>query len=152
MAKEGKKNKKDKAKKGNNNSGGEPQIARRLDGSIALTKLKCAILKKKNKKGKEVRGVFLPIDSNFLYEKDGAVYLNVRINLKDVEDSFKQHGFISQSVASELWKNASDKEKEKMKSTPILGGLKDFEFSSNSSSNDTAGNAGEIDEDDDLPF
>jgi len=128
---------------------------RRLQGSLALSKLKHVIMTKngkKDKKGKKtkVRGIFIPFDVNFIEEKDGAVYMSVSAIVKDEEDKYGQHGFISQSTPSKLWKEAKKKEKELMKKLPILGSIKDFEFSG--TSNDKAGSAGEVDENDDLPF
>ena len=110
---------------------------------------------KPNKKGKkkEIKGIFIPIKENFLFEgKDGAIFLSVRANLKDGEDEYGQHGFIGMQVDSRIYKEASEEEKEEMKKTPILGGLKDWEFDSSSSSKDTSGSKGNVDEDDDLPF
>ena len=155
MAKADKKNKKGKKEKNSKSQkkekgSADSKVVRRLDGSIALSKLEHVIMNKKGKKGK-VKCLVIPIKKNYLFEgKDGAVYLNVRVNLKDKEDQYGQHGFIGQQVPSDIYKAASDKEKEKMK-TPILGGLKDWEFSS--SSNDASGSAGgDVDEGDDLPF
>ncbi|AGH07786.1 hypothetical protein CEPG_00038 [Cellulophaga phage phiSM] len=110
------------------------------------------MMEKKGKKDKKIRGIFIPLKANFIEEIDGAVYLSIRMNLKDKEDNFKQHGFVSQQVGSSVYKAASDEEKEEMKKTPILGGLKDWEFSS--TSNDTSGAASTetLDEEDDLPF
>lgn len=167
MAKDAKKSKKDKGAKKDKApkkasgafkqeaKGNEPSIVRKLDGSLALTKLKHAVIEKKNKKGKKVKMLVIPVKDNFLFEGDnGALYLNVRVNLKDGEDQYKQHGFVSQQVPSDIWKAASDEEQEAMKKTPILGGLKDWEFEAGAS-NDTAGAdnsiGGDIDPDD-LPF
>jgi hypothetical protein len=169
MAKEGKKSKKDKegkktknkekdskknkeVKKEKPSGNSDAVVLRKLSGSIALSKLEHVMMDKKNKKGKKIRCIVIPIKSNYLFEsKDGGVYMNVIVNLKDKEDQYNQHGFIGQSVPSDMYKEASEEEKQQMKKTPILGGLKDWEFSA--TSNDTAGKAGDdIDEDDDLPF
>lgn len=139
-----------KAKDQKKQGSADAKVVRRLDGSIALSKLQHVMMDKKNKKGKKIKCIVIPVKANYLYEgKDGAVYLNVRVNLKDGEDQFNQHGFIGQQVPSDIYKAASEKEKEKM-NTPILGGLKDWEFTS--SSNDISGKKGNIEEDDDLPF
>lgn len=150
--KKNKKEKKGKKDKNQNTGSKDAKVVRSLDGSIALSKLQHVMMNKKNKKGKKIRCIVIPVKENFLYESDkGGVYLNIRVNLKDKEDEFNQHGFVGQSVPSDIYKEASDKEKEKMKKTPILGGLKDWEY--DGSSNDASGSAGDdIDEGDDLPF
>lgn len=174
MAKEDKKSKKDKgAEKG---KAKEPEKARKEDagkkdkkdkkpadhngeftqkkfsGSIALTKLVHVVMTKKNKKGKEVKGLFIPIKENHLVEgKEGAVYMALNVVTKSPQDDYGQNGFISQN-GGKKWSEASEKEKEAYKALPILGNIKDFEDSKGSSSNDTSGAKGEIDEDDDLPF
>ncbi len=108
-------------------------------------------MKKKNKKGKKIELICFPIDANyFVRGKEGAVYMPIRAIVKNEEDDYGQHGFISQSTDSKAWKEADEEEQEKMRALPILGGLKDFSF--DSSSNDSSGSAGEMDEDDDLPF
>ena len=166
--KEGKKNKaekennvkpgkENKADKSNDNpkekKAGNPdsKIVRRLDGSLNLAKLKHVIMKKKNKKGKEIACIVIPLKDNYIEQHaGGGIFLGVKVNLKDCEDNFNQHGFISQQVPTEIYKAASEKEREEMK-TPILGGLKDWGFEN------TGGQAAnspskEMEEDDDLPF
>ncbi|MEJ2905047.1 hypothetical protein WAE58_21560 [Pedobacter panaciterrae] len=126
---------------------------RTLSGSIALTKLTCVIMEKKGKDGKPVKGVFIPIDINGLETKDTAVYLPVRVTVKDEADKYDQHGFIAKSVKREKkWSEMTDAEKESEKVlTPILGNIKDF---AQGSSNDASGAASDttIGEEDDLPF
>lgn len=165
MAKEGKKSKKDKESKkakgskakgsgtSNKTQGSEDaQIVRKLDGSIALSKLKHVVMIKKGKGGKKIEGIFIPVDANFIERgKDGAFYLGVKVNIKDQRDTYNQDGFISQSVTSAVYKAASEKEQAEMKKTPILGGVIDWEYSG-SSSNDASGSQGTVNEDDDLPF
>lgn len=170
MAKDEKKSKKDKEKgKKDKNKPAEnakpkakPQTEgqRKFSGSIALTKLQHVIMNKKNSEGKKIECLVIPIDKNYIergVDKDGkltgALYLNVNVITKTEEDDFGQHGFIGQSVASKTWKEAKDKEKEKMGKLPILGNIKDFSFNSDTQRNDATGSAGAaIDDDDDLPF
>ena len=142
---------KDKKKKEKKSSSTEQ---RTFSGSLALSKLKHVIMKKKNKKGKKIKMICIPIDANFLIEgKEGAVYMPIRVIAKNEEDQFGQHGFISQSVDSKMWKAADDELQEKMRDTPILGGIKDWGFEDKSSDDSSGSMAdGEIDEDDDLPF
>ena len=64
-------------------------------GSLTLTKLKSAIIT--TKKGN--RAIVIPIEENFLVEKDGAIYLPISVIAKEQEDQYGQHGFISQSVS-----------------------------------------------------
>lgn len=125
---------------------------KKFSGSIALTKLVHVVMKKKNKKGKEIKGLFIPIKENHLVEgKEGAVYMALSVVTKSPQDDYGQNGFISQN-GGKKWSEASEKEKEEYKALPILGNIKDFEDSKGTSSNDTSGAKGEIDEEDDLPF
>lgn len=128
---------------------------KRLNGSIALTKLVHVKMEKKGKSGM-VKGLFIPIDVNYLEsDEKGAVYLPVRVRVTDAQDEYKQNGFISKSIGSTTYKNASDEKKEMFKEkqneiTPILGSIKDF----SNSGGETSGAASEetFSEDDDLPF
>lgn len=145
----GKKNKKKDEKKGKSSGGNQ----RTLSGSLALSKMEHVIITKKNKKGKKIELICFPIDKNyFVRGKEGAIYMPVRAIVKDEEDDYGQHGFISQSVDSKVWKDADEEEQAEMNQLPILGGLKDFAFEKGSSSNDAGGSKGKIDENDDLPF
>lgn len=127
-------------------------VITKFSGSIALTKLTHVVMKKKNKKGKEIIGLFIPVKENYLVEgKEGAYYMSVNVVTKTPQDDYGQNGFISQN-GNKKWSEASEKEKEAFKTLPILGNIKNFEDSQNSSSNDTSGSKGDIDEDDDLPF
>lgn len=123
---------------------------RDLSGSIALTKLVHVMMDAKGKNG-PVRGIFIPIQANLLTEKDGAVYMGVKVKTKSEADNYGQHGFISKTTDSKIWKELDDAGKEEAKKlSPILGNIKDWE----GSSNDTAGAASStvMKEDDDLPF
>lgn len=117
-------------------------------GSLALTKLKSAIIT--TKKGN--RAIVIPIDENYLTEKDGAIYLPISVIAKDKQDQYGQNGFISQSVSSEKYKELG-KDKVKELGLPILGNIKDFENGGNDSSGATQ-LEGQTDpeEDDSLPF
>lgn len=149
--KKGKEEKTGKDKKPAKQESGE-FTQKKFSGSIALTKLVHVVMKKKNKKGKEIKGLFIPIKENHLVEgKEGAIYMALSVVTKTPQDDFGQNGFIAQN-GGKKWSEASEKEKEQYKALPILGNIKDFEDSKGTSSNDTSGSKGEIDEDDDLPF
>jgi hypothetical protein len=125
-------------------------MSRTLSGSIALTKLKNVVETRKSKNG-NIKVITLPIDANLLTVKDDAVYLNVRVHVRDEEDQYGQHGFIGQSVDSKTYKDGSDTDKEAWKKLPILGNIKDF---SGARSGDASGTI-ELpadDGDDGLPF
>lgn len=127
-----------------------------LLGSLAITKLKHAITKMKGKNG-EVKGIFIPIDANYLVTgKDGAYYLPIRVIVRDQDDQYGQCGFVSQSVDSKVYKEASPELKETFKSLPILGNLKDFSNYHNDNDgalDDFTGQAPMSDlPEDDLPF
>lgn len=125
---------------------------RRLSGSIALTKLIHVPMEVTGKSGNKVKGIFIPIPQNHLFEgKEGALYANINVVIKDEEDQYGQHGFISQTVDSKIYKAATDTEKEEFKKLPILGNLKDFSGGGNDSSGAASTNVFTPDSDD-LPF
>lgn len=118
-------------------------------GSIALTKMKSAIITTK----KGTKAILLPIDENYFTEKDGAVYLNVGVVVRDEPDTYGQNGFISHKLSTEKYKELGA-EKAKEITLPILGNIKDF--TSGGSANDSVGATqveGKVDpEESDLPF
>jgi len=119
---------------------------RNLNGSIALTKLaQSVILEKKGKSG-IVRGIFLPIDGNHLTEKDGAVYMDVRVTVREETDQYGQNGFISKGLPSEVYKSLKETPDALKAAQPILGNIKDFSLQGNAAPVQT------VDDDDDLPF
>lgn len=125
---------------------------KKYSGSIALTKLVHVVMTKKGKKGKDIKGLFIPIKENHLVEgKEGAVYMALNIITKTPQDDHGQNGFIAQN-GGKKWSEASEKEKEAYRALPILGNIKDFEDTKGTSSSDTSGSKGNVDEDDDLPF
>ena len=152
MAKEKKEKKEKKAKSSAPKPSNEGQ--RKFSGSIALTKLTHAIMTKKNKKGKKIDCLVIPIDQNYLVRgKEGALYMPVSVITRSEEDQYGQHGFIGQNADSKAYKAADEDEKAKMAGLPILGNIKDFGAGSGGSSNDTSGSSGTFnEEDDDLPF
>ena len=117
-------------------------------GSLALTKLKSAIITTK----KGTKAILLPIDENYFTEKDGAIYLNVGVVVRDELDQYGQNGFISHKLSTEKYKELGA-EKAKEIQLPILGNIKDF---TGSGANDSAGATqieGQVDpEEDDMPF
>ena len=120
---------------------------KRLSGSIALTKLESAIIT--TKKGN--KAILIPIDSNYLTEKDGAVYLNVGVVVREQADQYGQNGFISQQLPSDKYKELG-KEKANEIKLPILGNIKDFTSGSNDSTGATHIAEPINPEEDDLPF
>lgn len=119
---------------------------RNLNGSIALTKLPQSVIIEKKGKSGIIRGIFLPIEGNHLTEKDGAVYMDVRVTVRGETDQYGQNGFISKGVPSEVYKSLKDTPDELKAAQPILGNIKDFSASSNTAPVET------VSEDDDLPF
>jgi hypothetical protein len=90
-------------------------------GSIALTKMKHAVITT----AKGTRAILLPIDENFLTEKDGAVYMSVGVVTKTEADQYGQNGFISHKLSSEKYKELGAELAKDIK-LPILGNIKDF--------------------------
>ena len=120
---------------------------RNLNGSIALTKLPQSIIIEKQGKSGMIRGIFLPIDGNNLTEKDGAVYMDVRVTVREEADQYGQNGFISKGIPSEVYKSLKDTPDALKAAQPILGNIKDF-----SASAATGTPVETVSDDDDLPF
>lgn len=118
-----------------------------ITGKINLTKLvPSAIVKRKNKEGKEIQCMLIPIEENNLFLSDkGNVFLDIRF--EDIPED-KRKGddcyFISQSVGSEKYKE--------MKAAgyypPSLGYAKIWEPSGSGE----VDNVPVVNEEDDLPF
>lgn len=133
---------------------------KKLSGSLALTKLIHVRMKKKNKDGVEIEGLFIPIKANYLVEgapaddKSIPVYMPIGAVVRDEQDKYGQNGFISKQLDTKDYKAMTDEQKaDSKKYTPILGNVKDWS-SSGSSNADTGGavSSETIDENDDLPF
>jgi hypothetical protein len=124
---------------------------RKLQGSIALTKLVHVMMDAKGKGGKPVRGIFIPLEGNLLTEKDKAVYMQVNVNFKAEQDQYGQNGFISKTTDSKIWKNLDEAGKKAAQDlSPILGNIKDWSMTTNDTSGAAAPDV--LNEDDDLPF
>lgn len=122
------------------------------NGSLALSKLKHVIQKKKGKNG-DIDCLVIPIDQNNLVRgKEGAVYMPIRVMTNTEQDQYGQNGFISQSVDSKVYKAASDEEKEEFKKLPILGNVKNFGSGGDAQASSGAASSEVMDENDDLPF
>ena len=117
-------------------------------GSLALTKLQSAIITTK----KGAKCLLIPIDKNYLTEKEGAIYLNCSVIIREEKDQYGQDGFISQKLDAETYKSLGA-EKAKEIQLPILGNIKHFAGSQNDSAGTTTIEAPiNPEEDDDLPF
>lgn len=90
-------------------------------GSIALTKLQSAIITTK----KGAKCILIPIDANYLTEKDGSVYINCNVVVRDELDKYGQNGFIAQKLDSDTYKTLG-KDKANEIQLPILGNIKNF--------------------------
>lgn len=147
---------------------------RNLSGSIALSKVKHVLMEVKGKPAEDgsermVKGMFVPFEANKLdiiekeIELEGGkkgveiqVYMPVRVVVKDEEDKYGQHGFISKSLSTKEYKalGEGDAAKKLAESfTPILGNMK--EWKSDGSANDSAGNESSgatFTPSDDVPF
>jgi len=120
-------------------------------GSINLAKLKHVVREQKGKNG-IVKVVIIPLDANYIEEKDGNLYMSVNVHTNDEQNEYKQNGFISQQAPSAVYKEASDEQKEEFKNLPILGNIKDFSQSSNEQPTGAVQESPGVDADDSLPF
>ena len=116
-------------------------------GSIALTKLQSAIITTK----KGAKCILIPINANYLTEKDGAVYMNCNVVVRDEVDKYGQNGFIAQKLDSETYKSLG-KEKANEIHLPILGNIKNFAMQNNDNVSAVTFDAPINPEEDDLPF
>lgn len=116
-------------------------------GSLALTKLQSAIITTK----KGAKCLLLPIEANYFTEKDGAIYLNCSVVVRDEQDQYGQNGFVSQKLDTEKYKELGAEKAKKIK-LPILGNIKHFENSGNDSAGTTQVEGAVNPEEDDLPF
>ena len=119
-----------------------------LSGSLALTKMQSAIITTK----KGAKCILLPIESNYFTEKDGAVYLNISVIVREEADQYGQNGFISQKLDTAKYKELGAEKAKEIK-LPILGNIKDFGQSQGDSVGATQINEPiNPEEADDLPF
>ena len=143
---------------------------RTLNGSIALDRLITVMIKKKNKAGEVIEGIFIPLELNKLekvsYETQGGkvneIQLPVRVIVKETSDAKGQDGFITKAIGSKTYKAATSAEQELFKDynneetkklTPILGNIKDFSGGGAKANNSQMASAEMVDADeDDLPF
>ncbi len=125
------------------------QANQRYYGQIALTKFKSAVITVNNKQGKPVKGVFIPVEANHLYEGNKHIYASVGVTTHD-RDQYENNGFISQQVSSEMYKKADEQKKEEFNNLPILGNFKKS-VGVDSGSDDFDANP-DIDNNNDLPF
>lgn len=89
--------------------------------SVALTKLQHGFMT--TKAGN--RCLVIPIENNYLTEKDGAVYMQTDIVTMDSEDTNGNWGFQVQKLPTDKWKELGS-EKAKEVKLPYLGNLKIF--------------------------
>jgi hypothetical protein len=116
-------------------------------GSLALTKLQSAIITTK----KGAKCLLIPIEANYFTEKDGAIYLNCSVIVRDEQDQYGQNGFISQKLDTEKYKELGAEKAKEIK-LPILGNIKHFENNQNDSAGATEISSAVNPEEDDLPF
>ena len=119
-----------------------------LSGSLALTKMQSAIITTK----KGAKCILLPIESNYFTEKDGAIYLNVSVIVREEADQYGQNGFISQKLDTAKYKELGAEKAKEIK-LPILGNIKDFGQNQNDIAGSTQINEPvNPEEADDMPF
>ncbi len=129
----------------------QKQTNQRYYGQIALTKFKSAVISVNNKQGEAVRGVFIPIGVNHLYEGKKHIYASVGLALHD-RDEYENDGFISQQVSADMYKNADDQQKEEFNNLPILGNIKKSSGVDAGSKDFDATPEVTSDSNDDMPF
>lgn len=119
-----------------------------IGGKLNLAKLTHVLMNKKGKGGKDVKGLFIPIEQNHLFEgKDGNVYLDlIAFDLKEPKDN--QTHLVKQSLPKDVRDKMS---KEEQNDQPIIGSL-NTSMGRKEEPNNAAGKGVVVDENDDLPF
>jgi hypothetical protein len=112
--------------------------------SVALTKLEHGFITTKA----GTRCLVIPIDKNYLTEKDGSVYMQTDVVTMDQEDTNGNWGFQVQKLPSEKYKELGSEKSKEIK-LPYLGNLKIFVKKSNDAVEATPMSDEEVD---DLPF
>ena len=113
--------------------------------SVALTKLQHGFMTTKQ----GTKCLVIPIESNYLTEKDGAVYMQTDLVTMDSEDTNGNWGFQVQKLPTDKWKELGPEKAKEIK-LPYLGNLKIFAKKSNDSAEAMVI---DTEEDDlDLPF
>ena len=112
--------------------------------SVALTKLKHSIVTAKSGQ----KCLVIPIDDNYLTEKEGAVYMQTDLVTMDSEDTNGNWGFQVQKLPTEIYKKLGADASKEIK-LPYFGNLKIFK---KSNSSDSEGVVEVPIEDDELPY
>ena len=88
-----------------------------IRGKLDLSQFKHSLLTGKNKEGKAIKGIFIPIDENFLFKgKNGNIYFDF-IGFDAPKPEFKQTHSIKQSFAKDKFT------KEELSKMPFFGSL-----------------------------
>ena len=115
--------------------------------SIALTKMQHGFIT--TKAGNKC--LVIPIESNYLTEKDGAVYMQCDTVITDFDVEKGTHGFLVQKLPSEIWKKLGA-EAAKLIKLPYLSNLKVFAKKNTDAVEATVIEPIDESEDDLLPF
>jgi hypothetical protein len=89
--------------------------------SVSLTKLQHGFITTKA----GAKCLVIPLDNNYLTEKDGAVYMQTDVITMDSEDTNGNWGFQVQKLPSDKWKELGSEKAKEIK-LPYLGNLKVF--------------------------
>lgn len=89
--------------------------------SVALTKLQHGFITTK----KGTKCLVIPIEENYLTEKDGAVYMQTDLVTMNDEDENRNWGFQVQKLPTEKYKELGSEKAKEIK-LPYLGNLKIF--------------------------
>lgn len=113
--------------------------------SVALTKLEHGFITTKT----GTRCLVIPIEKNYLTEKDGAVYMQTDLVTMESEDTNQNWGFQVQKLPTEIYKKLGAETAKEIK-LPYLGNLKIFAKKTNDAVEPTV--IEQQEETDDLAF
>lgn len=114
----------------------------------------------KGKKGKKVKGVFIPYEANHIFQSEkGAKYVDIDVVVRNETDQYGNAGFIKRVLPWAIAKEIKEEKRKEARNAfeTFLGNFKDRAAASSSSDKPKKKKKGkkgkkEKDEDDDLPF
>lgn len=92
-----------------------------ISAKINLRQFKSHVATLKNKAGKPIECLILPIDENFLFRGEKGIYLDLQAyELKERKEGQKETHLVKQSIPKKIFDTMTDSEKD---SLPILGNM-----------------------------
>ncbi len=110
------------------------------------------VSKMKNKEGKEIEGIFIPLEKNHIFRGTKGMYVDfVAFPIKNKQADIKDTHIVKQSFSKEIREAMT---KEQQESQPIFGNMIDWNYAGTSNEDTTIANDQPAlpSEENDLPF